>query len=267
MKVLVTDPIADAGIERLSSAGHDVETASDLDGDALAAAVASADAVVVRSGTEVSEDLLDAAPDLRIVGRAGIGVDNIDVDAATERGVVVANAPTGNVRAAAEHTVAMTFAAARSIPQAHARLRAGKWAKGEFLGTELAGKTLGVVGLGRVGREVAGKLDALGMELLVYDPYVSEDRARQIGAELADLGAVLDRADVLTVHTPLTPETEGLIGGDELARLGEGYLVNCARGGVVEEDALAAAVADGPLQGAAVDVFAEEPVSPDNPLL
>jgi D-3-phosphoglycerate dehydrogenase len=267
MKVLVTDPIADAGLERLREAGHEVETAYDVEGEALLSAVSDANALVVRSGTEVTEDVFEAAPELVIVGRAGIGVDNIDIDAATQSGVVVANAPEGNVRAAAEHTVAMTFATARSIPQAHARLRDGEWAKGDYLGTELDSKTLGVVGLGRVGQEVAKKLASLGMDLVAYDPYISEDRAAQLGAELVELDACLDRADVLTVHTPLTPETENLVSEAELAQMEGGYLVNCARGGVVDEQALAEAVEDDVLAGAAVDVFADEPISPDNPLL
>jgi len=267
MKVLVTDPIADAGLDRLREAGHEVVTAYDVEGDELLDAVADANGLIVRSGTEVTEEVFAAAEDLVIVGRAGIGVDNIDIDAATEHGVIVANAPEGNVRAAAEHTVAMAFASARSIPQAHVRLKAGEWAKGEYLGTEVNGKTLGVVGLGRVGQEVAKKLDSLGMDLVAFDPYISEERADQLGAELVDLDGCLDRADFLTVHTPLTPETENMIGEDELAQLEGGYLVNCARGGVVDEDALAAAVEDGVLAGAAVDVFADEPVSPDNPLL
>ncbi|MFB6301359.1 MAG: phosphoglycerate dehydrogenase [Haloferacaceae archaeon] len=267
MRVLVTDPIADAGIERLRDAGHEVETAYDLPDEALLDAVADAHALIVRSGTDVTREVFQAAPNLRIVGRAGIGVDNIDIDAATDHGVVVANAPQGNVRAAAEHTVAMAFATARSIPQAHARLKAGEWAKGDYLGTELNGKTLGVVGLGRVGQEVARRLDALGMELVAYDPYIGAERAERLGAELVEFGACLDRADFLTVHTPLTDETAGLISTDELERLGGGYLVNCARGGVVDEPALADAVDRGVLDGAAVDVFADEPVSPDNPLL
>jgi D-3-phosphoglycerate dehydrogenase len=267
MKVLVTDPIADAGLERLREAGHEVETAYDVEGEALLSAVSDANALVVRSGTEVTEDVFEAAPELVIVGRAGIGVDNIDIDAATQSGVIVANAPEGNVRAAAEHTVAMTFATARSIPQAHARLRDGEWAKGDYLGTELDSKTLGVVGLGRVGQEVAKKLASLGMDLVAYDPYISEDRAAQLGAELVELDACLDRADVLTVHTPLTPETENLVSEAELAQMEGGYLVNCARGGVVDEQALAEAVEDDVLAGAAVDVFADEPISPDNPLL
>jgi D-3-phosphoglycerate dehydrogenase len=267
MRVLVTDPIADEGLRTLRAAGHEVETAYDLGEEALLEAVADVHAMVVRSGTQVTGAVLAAAPELVVIARAGIGVDNIDLEAATEHGVVVANAPEGNVRAAAEHTVAMTFAAARSIPQAHARLRGGEWAKGDYLGTEIGGKTLGVVGLGRVGQQVAKKLDSLGTDVVAYDPYISEDRAAQIGAELVDLETCLERADFLSVHTPLTPETEGMIGEAELARMEGGYLINCARGGVVDEPALAEAVEDGVLRGAAVDVFADEPVDPDNPLL
>ncbi|MFC6992958.1 phosphoglycerate dehydrogenase [Haladaptatus sp. GCM10025707] len=267
MNVLVTDPIAEAGLQQLREAGHDVETAYDVEGDALLDAVSDAHALVVRSGTDVSAAVFEAATDLIIVGRAGIGVDNIDIDAATEHGVIVANAPEGNVRAAAEHTVAMAFAAARNIPQAHIRLKAGEWAKGDYLGTELNGKTLGILGLGRVGQEVAKRLGALGMDLVAYDPYISEDRAAQIGAELVDLSDCLSKADFLTIHTPLTPETANLIGEAELAQLEGGYVVNCARGGIVDEEALAAACADGVLKGAALDVFADEPISPDNPLL
>jgi D-3-phosphoglycerate dehydrogenase len=267
VKVLVTDPIADAGLERLRESGHEVETAYDVEGEDLLAAVADAHGLVVRSGTEVTEEVFEAAEELLIVGRAGIGVDNIDIEAATDHGVIVANAPEGNVRAAAEHTVAMAFATARSIPQAHERLTGGEWAKGEFLGTELNNKTLGIVGLGRVGQEVAKRLGSLGMELVAFDPYIGEDRAEQIGAELTDLEDVLARADFLTIHTPLTPETENMIGEEQLAELEGGYLVNCARGGIVDEAALAEAVDDGVLKGAALDVFAEEPLDTDSPLL
>jgi D-3-phosphoglycerate dehydrogenase len=267
MKVLVTDPISDAGLDVIRDAGHEVVTDYESEGSDLLDAVADANALIVRSGTEVTAEVLEAAQDLVIVGRAGIGVDNIDIDAATEQGVIVANAPEGNVRAASEHTVAMAFAAARSIPQAHTRLKSGEWAKGDYLGTELNGKTLGIVGLGRVGQEVAKKLDSLGMDLIAFDPYIAEERAEQIGAELADLDAVLERADVLTIHTPLTPETENMIGEVELAEMEGGYVVNCARGGIVDEPALAAAVEDGILAGAAIDVFAEEPLPADSPLL
>ncbi len=267
MKVLVTDPIADAGLKRLREAGFTVQTGYDLEGERLKEAISDAVGLVVRSGTAVTAELLEAAPDLVIVGRAGIGVDNIDIDAATDHGVIVANAPEGNVRAAAEHTVGMMFAAARSIPQAHIRLKAGEWAKGDYLGAEVNGKTLGIVGLGRVGQEVAKRLGSLGMKLVAYDPYIGQERADQLGAELSDLEDVLDRADFLTIHTPLTPETEGMIGREQLELMGGGYVINCARGGVVDEAALAAAVENDTLDGAALDVFGEEPLAADSPLL
>ena len=267
MKVLVTDPIADAGLDVLRDAGHDVETGYELEGTALLEAVSDAHGLIVRSGTEVTDEVLEAAEELVIVGRAGIGVDNIDIEAATDNGVIVANAPEGNVRAASEHTVAMTFAAARSIPQAHIRLKDGEWAKSEYLGAELDTKTLGIVGLGRVGQEVAKKLDSLGMDLVAFDPYISEERADRLGAELVDFEPCIERADFLTIHTPLTPETEGMIGEDELDLLEDGYIVNVGRGGIIQEDALAAKVEDGTLAGAALDVFAEEPLSADSPLL
>ncbi|THE65190.1 phosphoglycerate dehydrogenase [Salinadaptatus halalkaliphilus] len=267
MKVLVTDPIADAGLDVLEDAGHEVETGYELEGEALLEAVSDAHGLIVRSGTEVTEDVLDAAEDLVIVGRAGIGVDNIDIDAATDHGVIVANAPEGNVRAAAEHTVAMTFATARSIPQAHIRLKDGEWAKSDYLGAELDDKTLGVVGLGRVGQEVAKKLDSLGMDIVAFDPYISEERASRLGADLVEFEACLEAADFLTIHTPLTPETEGMIGAEELDLLEGGHLINVGRGGIVQEDALATKVEDGTLAGAALDVFAEEPLSSDSPLL
>ncbi|WP_394740920.1 phosphoglycerate dehydrogenase [Natronococcus roseus] len=267
MKVLVTDPIADAGLDVLRDAGHEVETGYELEGDDLLEAVSDAHGLIVRSGTEVDETLFEAAEELVIVGRAGIGVDNIDIEAATDHGVIVANAPEGNVRAAAEHTVAMAFATARSVPQAHIRLKNGEWAKSDYLGAELDGKTLGVVGLGRVGQEVAKKLDSLGMDVVAFDPYISEERADRLGAELVDFEPCLERADFLTIHTPLTPETEGMIGPEELDLLEDGYLVNVGRGGIVQEDALAAKVEDGTLSGAALDVFAEEPLAEDSPLL
>jgi D-3-phosphoglycerate dehydrogenase len=268
MKVLVTDPIAAAGIEHLEENGYDVRKSYNLSDDELLDAVADVHGLIVRSGTEVTREVFEAAPELRIVGRAGIGVDNIDLDAATDNGVIVANAPEGNVRAAAEHTVAMAFATARSIPQAHQRLSGGDWAKGEFLGTEINDKTLGIVGFGRVGQEVAKRFGSLGTDIVVFDPYISEDRAAQFGAELVgSLEACLEQADFLTIHTPLTDETEHMISDEELAELEGGYVVNCARGGIVDEAALATAVEDRILEGAAVDVFADEPVSPDNPLL
>ena len=267
MNVLVTDPIDESGIEQLRDAGHEVRTEYDLTAEELLDVVTDIHALVVRSGTEVTRAVIEAAPELIIIGRAGIGTDNIDEDAATEHGVIVANAPQGNVRAAAEHTVAMTFAAARSIPQADRRLRDGDWAKSEFVGMELNGKTLGIVGLGRVGQEVARRLGDLGMDIVAYDPYISEDRAESLGAELLEFETCLDRADVVTVHVPLTPETEGLIGSAELERLEDALVINCSRGSIIDEDALAAAVSAGTVRGAALDVFSEEPLPADSPLL
>jgi D-3-phosphoglycerate dehydrogenase len=265
--VLVTDPIADAGLERLRDAGHTVETDYQTDESTLRDRLEGVHALIVRSGTRVDSTLLEAAEDLIVIARAGIGVDNIDIDAATDQGVVVANAPEGNVRAAAEHTVAMLFAAVRNIPEADARLRAGEWAKDDLLGTELGGKTLGIVGLGRVGQEVARRLGAIGMDLLAHDPYVGTERAEQLGVVLTDLETCLERADIVTVHTPLTEETRHLLSTAEFERLDGGYLINCARGGVVDEPALAAAVGDGILAGAALDVFEEEPLADDSALL
>ena len=267
MQILVTDPIADAGIDQLRDAGATVTIDTDLSGDSLAAAVGGVDALLVRSGTAVTAAVFDAADRLQFVGRAGIGVDNIDIEAATAAGVIVANAPDGNVRAAAEHTVAMLFAVARSIPQAHGRLHDGEWAKSAFLGVELNGKTLGIVGLGRVGQEVARRVAPLGMELLAYDPYISAERAELLGVELVDLETCLREATFVTVHTPLTPETAGLLGADELALLADSYLINCARGGIIDEAALAEALADGTVAGAGLDTFADEPIDAEHPLV
>lgn len=267
MQVLVTDPIAAGGLERLREAGHTVITAYDEDPQDLQGRAAGTAALIVRSGTRVDDALLEAAAELQVVARAGVGVDNVDIEAATRRGVIVANAPKGNIDAAAEHAVAMALAAARSIPQAHNRLKAGEWAKPDYVGTELAGKTLGIVGLGRVGSAAAERFAGLGMDLVAHDPYVEESQAREVGADLVELGTCIDRADVLSIHAVLTEETAGLIGAAELVQLGGGYVINCARGGIVDEEALAAAVADGPLEGAAVDVFSNEPIAPDHPLL
>ncbi|QSG10383.1 Phosphoglycerate dehydrogenase or related dehydrogenase [Halapricum desulfuricans] len=268
MNVVVADAVDDAGLARLRQAGHDIELATDADREELLEIVADAHALIVRSGTTVDEELLDAAPELVVVGRAGIGIDNVDVEAATDRGVVVANAPESNVRATAEHTIALAFAAGRKIPQGHMQLKDGYWAKGDILGSEFNGKTLGVVGLGRIGQEVAKRLGNLEMDLVAYDPYLSEERARQLGAELVDdIETCFEKADFVTLHTPKTAETEHFVDEELLSKLEDGYLINCARGGIVDESALAEAVEDGTLYGAAVDVFDSEPVEPDNPLL
>ncbi len=258
-KVLIAEPLAEAGVELLR-ARYEVDARAGMTHAELLAAIADADALVVRSATRVDAEVLEAARRLKVVGRAGIGLDNVDVAAATRLGILVANAPQSNVISAAEHTVALILAQARNIPQAHAALRAGRWERGRFQGAELYGKTLGVVGLGRVGTLVAQRLGAFGMRLVAYDPFVSRDRAAQLGVELVSLAEVLARADVLTVHLPKTAQTVGLVGERELAAMKPGArLVNTARGGIVDELALAKAVESGHLAGAALDVFAEEP--------
>jgi D-3-phosphoglycerate dehydrogenase len=261
VRVLIAEPLAAAGIELLR-AHFEVDAHDTLDRAELLARVADADALVVRSATQVDGEVLAAGRNLKVVGRAGIGLDNVDVNAATRLGVMVVNAPQSNVISAAEHTVALILAQARNIPQADAALREGRWERSRFQGAELYGKTLGIVGLGRVGALVAQRLNAFGMRLIAYDPYVSRDRAAQMGVELASLVEVLTRADVVTVHLPKTPETTGLIGERELAAMRPGArLVNTARGGLVDETALAKAVESGHLGGAALDVFSEEPTT------
>jgi D-3-phosphoglycerate dehydrogenase len=260
-RVLIAEPLAAAGIELLASR-HDVDVREGLTHTELLAAVAGADALVVRSATQVTAEVLAAAPDLKVVGRAGIGLDNVDVDAATRQGVMVVNAPQSNIISAAEHTVALILAQARNIPQAHAALRQARWERSRFQGSELYGKTVGIIGLGRVGALVAHRLLAFGVRLLAYDPYVSVERAAQMDVELGALEEVLARADVVTIHLPKTAETTGLIGKDQLASMKRGArLVNTARGGIVDEAALAKAVESGHLASAALDVFTEEPTT------
>jgi D-3-phosphoglycerate dehydrogenase len=260
-KVLVAEPLAQAGIDLLA-AKHEVDARSATTPEELLAAVADADALIVRSATKVTADVLAAGKNLKVVGRAGIGLDNVDVPAATRAGVMVVNAPQSNVISAAEHTVALILAQARNIPRADEALRAGRWERNRFTGAELYGKTLGVVGLGRIGTLVAHRLHAFGMRLVAYDPYVSPERAAQMDVELLELDDVLAQADIVSVHLPKTAETVGLIGEAALARMKPGArIVNVARGGIVDELALAKAVESGHLGGAAVDVFAEEPTT------
>jgi D-3-phosphoglycerate dehydrogenase / 2-oxoglutarate reductase len=261
-RVLVTERIAEGGLARLRSAGHEVTVQLGLSPDELLEAVPGADALIIRSETKVTADVLEAGRDLVVVGRAGIGIDNVDVAAATRRGVMVVNAPQSNILSAAEHTMALLLAQARNIPQAHTALKAGKWERARWEGVELHGKVLGVVGLGRVGALVAQRALSFGMRLAAYDPYVSRERARQMGVELMDLEELVRTADFLTVHLPKTAETMGIIGKDLLAQAKRGLrIVNTARGGIVDEDALAWAVGEGIVAGAGLDVFAEEPTT------
>ncbi|MGH2777827.1 MAG: phosphoglycerate dehydrogenase [Actinomycetota bacterium] len=266
MKVLVTEKLSAAGLERLRE--HlDVDVKLDLAPEELVSIIESYDALVIRSATKVDSATIEAAHNLKVVGRAGIGLDNVDVDAATRSGVLVVNAPQSNVLSAAEHTMALLLAQARNVPQAHTSLVGGDWARERYQGVELHGKMLGIVGLGRVGSLVAQRASAFGMRLLAYDPYLSESRASQMGIELVDdVGALCRRADFLTVHLPKTPETVGLIGRRELAKAQPGLrVVNTARGGIIDEDALVEALRGGRVSGAAVDVFDTEPLT-DHPL-
>ena len=263
--VLIADKLAQSTVAAL---GDQVEVrwVDGPDREKLLAAVPEADALLVRSATTVDAEVLAAASKLKIVARAGVGLDNVDVDAATERGVLVVNAPTSNIHSAAEHALALLLAASRQIPAADASLREHAWKRSAFSGTEIFGKTAGIVGLGRIGQLVAQRLAAFGAHLIAYDPYVSPARAAQLGIELLPLDDLLTRADFISVHLPKTPETAGLIDKEALAKTKPGVIiVNAARGGLIDEAALAEAVSSGHVRGAGIDVFAKEPCT-DSPL-
>ncbi len=263
--VLIADKLAQSTVAAL---GDQVEVrwVDGPDREKLLAAVRDADALLVRSATTVDAEVLAAAPKLKIVARAGVGLDNVDVDAATERGVLVVNAPTSNIHSAAEHAVALLLAAARQIPAADASLRAHTWKRSSFSGTEIFGKTAGIVGLGRIGQLVAQRLAAFGAHIIAYDPYVSAARAAQLGIELLSLDDLLARADFISVHLPKAPETAGLIDAAALAKTKPGVIiVNAARGGLVDEAALADALSRGHVRSAGIDVFAKEPCT-ESPL-
>jgi D-3-phosphoglycerate dehydrogenase len=268
-RVLISDKLEAPGLDLLRQAGIELDDRPGLSGSALQEAVRAADGLIVRSGTRVTADLLEDPGRLKAVVRAGVGVDNIDVAAATRRGIVVMNTPGGNTISTAEHTITLLMALARHIPAADASVRQGKWERGKFVGTQLAGKTLGIVGLGRVGREVARRAAGLDMKVLGFDPFMAPDKAAQLGIEsVTDLDSLLPRCDFLTVHTPLTDETRGLIGARELVLMRRGARVlNCARGGIIHEEALAEALRSGHLAGAALDVFVQEPPAAEQPLL
>lgn len=268
-RVLLADQIAPEGIRVLEeAAGIQVDERAGIDASELEAAIGNYDALIVRSRTRVTAAILEAGQRLRVVGRAGVGLDNIDVDAAAKRGIAVLNAPAGNVVSAAELTMALMLSLVRHVPQAAASLKRGEWERNRFKGVELHGKTLGLIGAGRIGAEVAKRALAFGMQVIIHDPYLSDERARDIGAELVTFHELFRAADLVSIHTPLTEETRGLIGADQLAMMKPtAYLINAARGGVVDETALVEALQKGELAGAALDVFEEEPVAADNTLL
>ncbi|MDX6443422.1 MAG: D-3-phosphoglycerate dehydrogenase / 2-oxoglutarate reductase [Blastocatellia bacterium] len=267
-RIFVADDVSEKGLQPLRDAGFVVDKRTGLSGAQLRDALLEADGLVVRSETKVTAEVMDAARKLRVIGRAGVGVDNIEVPAATARGIVVMNAPDGNTITTAEHTLALLIALARNIPQANASIRAGKWERKRFIGAELQGKTLGIVGFGRIGRAVAARARGFGMNIVAHDPFTAPDQARDLEIESASLDEVLSRADFLTVHTPLTSETRGLIGAQAFAKMRKGVrVINCARGGLVDETALFEAIKSGVVAGAALDVFEKEPPPPDHPLL
>lgn len=261
-RVLVSEKIADKGLDLLRDAGHEVDIQLGLDEGALIEAIVGAEAIVIRSATTITADLLAAGTDLKIVGRAGIGLDNVDVDAATEHGVLVANAPFSNAVTAAEHTLAMLLAQARNIVHAHAALIDGRWERSKWNGVELAEKTLGIIGLGRIGGLVAARAKAFDMNLIAYDPFIAAERAAEIGVDLVELESLMASSDFVTLHLARTPETMNLINAELLAKAKPGMrIVNVARGGIIDEAALADAIENGVVGGAAIDVFAEEPTT------
>ena len=257
MKILVADKISERGFALLRETGWEVVSPAT---GSFAAEIANADGLIVRSATKVTPELIEAAPKLRVVGRAGVGVDNIDVEAATHHGILVMNTPGGNAVSVAEHTFALMLAMARSVPQSNAAIHAGRWEKSGASGTELRGKTLGLVGLGRVGTEVARRARALEMTILAHDPYVTPAAARELEVELVTLDELLKRSDVISLHTSLSPATEKMFNAAAFAKMKRGArLINCARGELIDEAALADALKSGQLSGAAVDTFAQEP--------
>lgn len=269
MRVLVCDGLEKTGVDLLrAESGLAVDERPALSPAELADAISDCEALVVRSKTRVTGDLLDRASRLRVVARAGTGVDNIDVAAATRRGVVVMNAAAGNTVTTAEHTLAMLLALARQIPQADSCLKSGRWEKNRFVGVELMGKTLGVIGVGRIGLAVAERARAFGMEVIGYDPYFTSEAAGELTVEMTSLDDLLSRSDFITLHTPLTEETRGVLGRAAFEKMKPGArVVNCARGGLVDEAALVEAIREGRVAGAALDVFEHEPLPPDSPIL
>ena len=267
MKVLVKEKIADTGVDLLRSK-FDVDLGLDMSDEDFRAKLGEYDAILIRSATKMTPELIDLATNLKVIGRAGTGVDNVDIPAATRRGIIVANAPESNSVAAAEHTLALALALFRNVPQAQATLAAGRWDRAKFKGAELYGKTLGVIGFGRIGQLVAKRAQSFDMEVLAFDKFVSAERFRELGVEGCDeLSDLLGRADLITLHTPRTPETEGMIDAEAIAAMKDGArIVNCARGELIVLDDLVAGLESGKLAGAALDVFPSEPFT-DHPVL
>ncbi|MEM9351121.1 MAG: phosphoglycerate dehydrogenase, partial [Pseudomonadota bacterium] len=267
-KVLVSDKLSETAVQIFRDRGIDVDFKPDLgkDKDALLKVIGDYDGLAIRSATKATEKIIAAADNLKVIGRAGIGTDNIDKDAASKKGIIVMNTPFGNMTTTAEHAIAMMFAVARQIPEASASTHAGKWEKSKFMGVELTGKTLGVIGAGNIGGIVCDRAKGLRMKVLAYDPFLSEEKAEKMGVEKVELEELLPRADFITLHVPKTEQTANMITAERIAMMKKGVrLINCARGGLVDEAALAEALKSGHVAGAAFDVFAVEPAV-DSPL-
>jgi len=266
-KILITDHISEEGIRKLREFG-DVEIQVGVSEEELKARIAGYDALIVRSGTKVTREVIEAGTRLKVIGRAGVGVDNIDVDSATERGIMVVNAPGANTISAAEHTIGMLLSLSRKIPAANQSLKSGEWSRKKYMGVEVNGKVLGIIGLGRVGGEVAKRAKGLGMRVVAYDPFISQEKAGELGVSLMAFSEVLSISDFITIHTPLMKDTYHLIGKDEFEKMKEGVrIINCARGGIIDENALVEAIKSGKVAGAALDVFEQEPPPMDSDLL
>lgn len=268
MNILVSDSLSPKGVEVLERAGFSVDVKTKLTKEELLQEIPKYEGLVVRSATKVTKDVIEAGTRLRIVGRAGTGLDNVDSEAATRRGIVVMNTPGGNTITTAEHTMSMIASMSRKVPQATMSMKAGKWEKTRFMGTELYNKTLGLVGLGQIGSYVAKLAQGWSMNVIGYDPYLAVERAKQMGIEVVDLDELFHRSDVISVHTPLTNETRGLINTETIAKMKDGVMiVNCARGGIINELDLCEALKSQKVAAAAFDVFENEPVDPKHPLM
>ncbi len=264
MRILVSDDVSEKGVDLLRE-HFDVDVKTNMPPAELLECIGEYDGLVTRSQTQVTEEVINAATNLKVIGRAGVGVDNINIPAATARGIVIVNAPEGNTIAAVEHTIGMMLAMTRHIPQAHQSIQEGKWDRKSFTGIQLSGKTLGIIGVGRIGSRVAKRMQAMEMRTIGYDPYISEERARQIGIDMVDFDTLLAESDYITIHTPLTKETKFMINADTIKKMKDGVrLINCARGACYDTDAIAEAIKSGKVAGAAIDVYPDEPLTLEN---
>jgi D-3-phosphoglycerate dehydrogenase len=269
MKILVSDPLSEGGLKILKDVKEfQVDVKTELKPEVLKEIIKDYDALIVRSATKVTKDIINSGTRLKVVGRAGVGLDNVDLEAATQKGIIVMNTPAGNTISTAEHTLSMILALARNIPQANASTKQGEWKRSKFMGVELYNKILGIIGLGRIGKEVARRALSFGMKVVAYDPFLSKEVAESLGVEIVELKELLSQSDYITIHTPLTDETKHIISTKEFAAMKKGVrVINCARGGIIDEVALASAIKEGKIAGAALDVFEKEPPAPDCELL